>query len=427
MTYQEATEYLFTQLPMYQIKGPGAYKPGLDTAHRLDDLTGNPHRNYTTVHVAGTNGKGSTAHSLAAVFRAAGMRTGLYTSPHLVDFRERIRVNGEMISEEAVIDFVERFKDAVPELHPSFFELTTAMALEYFAREKVDIAVIEVGLGGRLDSTNIITPALSIITNISLDHQALLGDTPAAIAGEKAGIIKPGVPVVIGEADDPSVRAVFEEKAREAGAEAVFAADIPWFESVERAGSHLRYRATPYGDLLCDLTGDCQPRNMATVLAALSMFDLPSKAIKHGLANVTTTTGLTGRWMKIADKPLTIADTGHNIGGWQYLAPEIDRARGTKHIVIGFVNDKDLGPVLGEIAKISNKKMYFTCPGVERGLPAPQLAARAKDAGIEGDIYDDVATACAAARANAGGDDDFVFVGGSTFVVADLLRSLNEK
>lgn len=420
MTYQEATDYLFNQLPQYQIMGPGAYKPGLDTARALDDLTGNPHRRYPTIHVAGTNGKGSVASSLAAVARAAGLRTGLYTSPHLLDFRERIRVNGEMITPEAVAGFVERFRDN--DLHPSFFELTTAMALEYFAKENVDIAIIEVGLGGRLDSTNIITPELSVITNISLDHTALLGNTPAAIASEKAGIIKPGVPVVIGEAPDPEVHRVFADKAKACGSKIVFADEIPWFDDVRRVGHKLHYSETPWGNIACDLTGDCQPLNMATTLAALSLVGWADEnAVKKGLAHVCGYSGLAGRWQIVGTKPLTVADTGHNSGGWQYLARQIDKSvTGRKRLVLGFVNDKDLEPIKKELSAIGDAEFYFTRPSVSRGLPPEELAAEMEP--LKGRVFDSVEAALATAGEDAAAND-MIFVGGSTFVVADFLAS----
>jgi len=430
MTYQEATEYLFSQLPMFQSLGPGAYKPGLETSRRLDDLTGNPHRQFVSVHIAGTNGKGSTAHSLAAAAMASGLKTGLYTSPHLLDFRERIRVNGRMIPEQRVIDFVERFKDKIPDLSPSFFEMTTAMAFEHFAREGVDIAIIEVGLGGRLDSTNIITPALSIITNISLDHTALLGNTPAEIAREKAGIIKPGVPVVIGEADDPDVKRVFESKAHECGSQIFFAEPAECFRSVTRQGNKMIYDTITDGIVECDLTGDYQPRNMATVLTALRHFPegmIDLQASLQALSNVSGMTGLAGRWMTLENNPLTIADTGHNDGGWQYLAHQIDSsATGVKRLVIGFVNDKDVKPIFERIAGITNRKVYFTSPGVKRGLPAEILREKAMAFGVDGDIAGNVEEAYEKARAESG-TGDMIFVGGSTFVVADLLAYFKRR
>ncbi len=424
MTYNEATGFLFSQLPMFQSLGPGAYKPGLDTSRRLDAMTGHPHRRFRIIHIAGTNGKGSTAHSLAAVLMAAGYRVGLYTSPHLLDFRERIKVNGRMIPEERVVSFVERFRDAVPELAPTFFELTTAMAFEYFADENVDYAVIECGLGGRLDSTNIITPELSVITNISLDHTSLLGDTRAAIASEKAGIIKPGVPVVIGEADD-EIRPVYDAKASETGSEIIYACDNLPYASYERESDRIIYRETPWGDIACDLTGECQPRNMATVLTALGRLDIPAEAVREGLAKVASSTGLMGRWMKFGDSPLRICDTGHNAGGWEYLARQIGAHNGRKRIVLGFVSDKELDPVMTRLREIGDVSYYFTHPSVKRARPVGQLAEEAAAYGLTGETFDDVASAYRRALADSA-PGDLIFVGGSTFVVADLLAFLKD-
>lgn len=428
MTYTDTTEFLFTQLPMFQNIGAGAYKPGLETTLALSAMFGNPHRLFPTIHVGGTNGKGSTAHSLAAVLQRAGYRTGLFTSPHLLDFRERIRVDGQMIPESEVTDFVERYlyRRGETDMHPTFFELTTIMALEYFARQKVDVAVIEVGLGGRLDSTNIITPSLSVITNISFDHVALLGDTLPAIASEKAGIIKRGVPVVIGETADDSVRRVFADRAAEMSSPIVFASETCQFTGVEHRDDCLVYSGTPYGTVSCDLTGDCQPHNFATVMCSLDIlrrlgWNITPEAVRGGLGAVCAITGLAGRWMVLSNSPLTVCDTGHNQGGWQYLAPRIASHRGRRHVVIGFVNDKDIDHILS-MMPVDDTVYYFTQASVRRALPATELMERASGYGLEGKAFDTVADAYAAARAVADAGD-MIYVGGSTFIVADLLAT----
>lgn len=426
MTYKETIDFLFSQLPVFQSQGPGAYKPGLATAHCLDDMTGNPHRRYKTIHIAGTNGKGSTAHSIAAVLMEAGFKTGLYTSPHLIDFRERIKVNGKMIPQAKVIAFVDRFKDALPELHPSFFELTTAMAFEYFAEENVDYAVIETGLGGRLDSTNIITPILSVITNISLDHTALLGSTRAEIAREKAGIIKPGVDVVVGESDIET-RPVYVAKAAQTLSRIHFVHEKTMFDSVSRHDGMLVYSGTPYGDVECDLTGGCQPLNMATVLTSLQILGMDRTAVVGGLCKVASSTGLAGRWMKFGEKPLRVCDTGHNAGGWEYLSRQIASFSGGKRrIVLGFVNDKSLDPIFRLLMplKSDNTMFYFTRPSVPRGLAQETLATIASGFGLSGQTFSSVSEAYEKALADSG-EGDMIFVGGSTFVVADLLAEIS--
>lgn len=423
MDYTQAIDLLYNSLPVFQHQGPGAYKPGLDTSRQLDDMTGNPHRRYRTIHVAGTNGKGSTAHTLAAILQSAGYRTGLYTSPHIYDFRERIRVNGEMISEEAVVDFVERWivaHDSNPDLSPSFFELTSTMAFEYFARENVDIAVIETGLGGRLDSTNIITPILSVITNISLDHTSLLGDTPGQIAREKAGIIKPGIPVVVGERD-PQTDNVFTEAAAQVGAPLSFASQV---EATVTADCNL-YPHTPFGALRGELRGECQRRNAATVMEAVKVLrgslDIPDEAVRCGFADVTGLTHLFGRWSRIADAPLTVCDTGHNQGGWELIVNEIKAVEAKpKHIVIGFVADKDLGHIFDLLDRIKDDvTFWFSGPSCQRGLPARELAVKAASRALEGFVEQDVNEAVRKARDMAG-RDGFVLIAGSNFLIADL-------
>lgn len=415
--YQQTVQWLYDQLPMFSVIGPGAYKPGLATARMLDAAFDHPHEQFKCIHVGGTNGKGSVSHSLASVLMAAGYRVGLYTSPHLVDFRERIRVDGKMISEQAVVDFVKRYRSLGLDCQPSFFELTTIMAFDYFASAGVDYAVIEVGLGGRLDTTNIITPVLSVITNISLDHVALLGDTPAAIAREKAGIIKAGVPVVIGEADG-EVKEVFHQKAEAEGSQIVFADEHPLTWRHEDGRVVYDWRGI---ELACDLTGSCQPKNAATVLAALGFLPfVPQEAIVAGLANVQERTGLMGRWMRIADSPETVCDTGHNSGAWQYLAPrlaEIAEQRQAR-IVLGFANDKDVDAIFAMLPK--GAAYYFAAPDVKRARSAESLLALGEENGLSGRAFASVREAYDEARKESA-PDDFVFVGGSNFVVAEVL------
>lgn len=422
--FNQALDFLYNSLPVFQHKGAGAYKPGLETATRLSRAFGNPHSRYKTIHVAGTNGKGSVSHSLAAILQSAGYKVGLYTSPHLVDFRERIRVNGKMISKSAVVDFVNRYRAGDFGLDPSFFELTMVMAFEYFAREAVDVAVIEVGLGGRLDSTNIIRPELSIITNISKDHTAFLGDTLELIAAEKAGIIKSGIPVVVGEASG-GVKKVFEDKARQEGTTIVFAEEYNPIVSYGRHSDGLCFVTSGHGELTGQLSGDCQVMNMATILTAVDSlqqlgFDITDDAIARGVGAVCELTGLMGRWMKISDAPLTICDTGHNEGGWQYIARQLASYNGHKHVIIGFVSDKDISSILPMLSGIEDVTFYFTRPSVERAMPAETLARKAADFGLKGDVSDTVSDAYKKALGNAKGND-MIFVGGSTFVVADFL------
>ncbi len=424
MTYEESIEFLFNSLPVFQNIGPGAYKPGLDTSRRLAAIFGNPERKYPCIHVAGTNGKGSTAHSLAAILQSAGYRVGLYTSPHIFDFRERIRVNGEMILREAVVEFVERWTHVVqscPAISPSFFELTSTLAFDYFRACGVDVAVIETGLGGRLDSTNIITPVLSVITNISLDHTALLGDTLSSIAYEKAGIIKAGIPVVVGERHSETEN-VFVDKARETGSLLVFAKPLKC--ETRSDGNH--YPLTPFGHVRGELTGEYQVKNAATVFEAVLQlrvlgWDIPDRAVREGMADVIGLTHLFGRWSRIADAPVTVVDTGHNCGGWEYIVRQIAATRQSpKALVVGFVADKDLTVVLSLIATLGPEvRLFFSTPSVQRGLPASVLAEKAACHGLHGSVVDDVNVAVAEARASVG-PDGFVLVAGSNFLIADL-------
>lgn len=409
MNYQETTEYLFNSTPVFEKIGAKAYKPGLQTTHALDEHFGHPHRQYKTIHIAGTNGKGSCSHTIAAILQSQGYKVGLYTSPHLVDFRERIRVNGECLPEQYVIDFVEENHAFFEPLHPSFFELTTAMAFKYFAEQKVDYAVIEVGLGGRLDCTNIITPVLSVITNISFDHTQFLGNTLAEIAGEKAGIIKPDVPVVIGEYIEET-RPVFEKVAGEHHSPILFAQDEDTAMEVDM-----------------ELKGSYQERNRKTILAALNVLrqtmTISDEAIRNGFEHVCELTGLRGRWEKLGEAPLVICDTGHNLAGWKYLATQInDVDAQVKHIVFGMVDDKDVEHVLQLLRdKLKNRvKFYWTQPSTKRAIPVEKLRNTALKYNLHGEMYHSVKEAYMAAKANAK-NDDFVFVGGSSYVVADLL------
>ena len=413
MNYALTLQYLYNVAPAFEKVGAGAYKEGLSNTLALDEHFGHPHTKYKTIHVAGTNGKGSTSHTLAAYLQLCGYKVGLYTSPHLVDFNERIRVNGQPIPHQYVIDFVEQERAFFEPLQPSFFELTTAMAFKYFAEQKVDIAVIEVGLGGRLDCTNIITPLLSVITNISFDHTGFLGDTLAKIAGEKAGIIKPGVPVVVGETT-PETRPVFEGQAAEVQAPIFFAEERPLVTL----------------ELLADfvLKGTCQTKNLNTILNAIKVLsercgigENPN-TVSAALGSVVSLTGLRGRWEVIQQQPLVVCDTGHNLAAWEYLAEGIkataQRCGGRLHIVFGMVDDKDVNSVLDLLPH--DAIYYFTQADTHRAIPSEKLLSLALSRNLHGESYPDVKSAYAAAigKANA---SDFVYVGGSSYVVADFL------
>ena len=423
MNYQETTEYLFNSTPVFEKVGAKAYKPGLQTTETLDKHFGHPHRQFKSIHVAGTNGKGSCSHTLAAILQSEGYKVGLFTSPHLVDFRERIRVNGECISEQYIIDFVKEERSFFEPLHPSFFELTTALAFKYFAEQKVDIAIIEVGLGGRLDCTNIITPILSIITNISKDHTQFLGNTLADIAGEKAGIIKPGVPVIIGE-DLPETRPVFQQKAQKENSPIIFAQDENQQEvqKAEHINGKMEYTTRTWGKLTGELCGDYQAKNMNTILNAVKYLTLVKNkgtSIKYGISHVTELTGLMGRWQKIQDKPLVICDTGHNVGGWQYLAPQIKaQACRQLRIVFGMVDDKDVTTVMKMLPK--DAIYYWTQATTKRAIKVEKIAELGTSLGLNGNVYPSVNKAFKAAQADAA-EDDFIFVGGSSYIVADFL------
>lgn len=431
MEYEKTLEWLFQQLPMFSRTGGAAYKPGLKTSQDIDAHFGHPHGKFKSIHIGGTNGKGSTSHIIAAILQSQGYKTGLYTSPHLVDFRERIRVNGEMITKGGVIDFVERYRTSGYEGHPSFFELTMMMAFDYFAKERVDYAVIEVGMGGRLDSTNIITPILSVITNISKDHTQFLGKTLEAIATEKGGIIKAGVPAVVGEAKD-SIREVFQEKASEKGTTILFAEDfMPLQSCQENPEGGLDCKSPLCGDFHCELGGDYQKKNINTVLASIYELqrigvDISEESIRKGMAEVCELTGLAGRWMKLSDSPLTVCDTGHNEAGLRYTMEQLDRtvkARdGKKHLVIGFVADKAIDDIIELLPR--DATYYFTQAAIPRALPVADLQRKFHEHGIEGNSYPTPKDAAKAAHQNAS-VNDVIYIGGSTFVVADYLRIEN--
>ena len=405
MNYQEITNWMFIQLPMYQLQGASAYKKDLTNACLLSNHLGNPEKNLKCIHVAGTNGKGSTSHMLASIFQEAGYNVGLYTSPHLKDFRERIKINGLVISEEFVCNFINTNKAFFEANEMSFFEMTVGLALDYFAKEKVDIAIIEVGMGGRLDATNIITPLVSVITNIGLDHTQFLGNTLEAIAYEKAGIIKPGIPVVIGEYT-PETKPVFLAKAKETRSEIYFASDlIP-----ETYPS--------------DLIGDYQAHNKKTVVQTISIlnsqrtFKISEANIKSGLLKVVKNTGLEGRWQQLGEFPKIICDTAHNKNGLEIVMKQIQKEKfDTLHIVLGVVNDKDLNEILPLFP--TDAIYYFCKPNIPRGLDAAILQEEARKNHLLGDTHPSVADAYNKALQTAT-ISDFIYIGGSTFVVAEI-------
>ena len=426
MTYTETVTYLFNCAPPFQQVGGAAYKEGLSTTNALDNHLGNPHRRFRTIHVAGTNGKGSTSHTLAAILQESGYKVGLYTSPHLIDFRERIRVNGVPASEKFVVEFVEKHRAFFEPLQPSFFELTTAMAFEYFAGQDVDVAVIEVGLGGRLDCTNIINPELCVITNISLDHTQFLGNTLGEIAAEKAGIIKDGVTVVIGETL-PETKNVFAQKAKDVNAPIIFAEEEALLTKATPKGSGFEYESSNWGTFHGELGGLCQEKNTATILSAIERlkergFVITTEAVKRGFADVCRLTGLMGRWQKIGESPLAVCDAGHNIGGIRYVTEQLKAQEcDTLRIVFGMVSDKDISAVLAMMPK--NAVYYCTQANIRRAMPAEELEAKANGYGLTGSHYSDVMSAYNAAKSDSS-TEDFIFIGGSCFVVADLLAGL---
>lgn len=427
MNYEETIQYLYNSVPMFQKVGASAYKEGLYNTHELDKHFGHPHRRFKTIHIAGTNGKGSCSHTLAAILQAEGYKVGLYTSPHLVDFRERIRVDGECVAKEYVMDFVEKEKDFFEPLHPSFFELTTAMAFKYFAEQQVDYAIIEVGLGGRLDCTNIISPILSVITNISLDHTQFLGDTLAKIAAEKAGIIKSGTPVVVGEYNSET-RPVFEMKAKEENAPIYFAQDNPEILSAapSRRGG-MKYDTKSLGEIHGELGGEYQTKNANTILAACRILGgmgiiRNEESVRKGFADVVEATGLRGRWERLHTQPTVVCDTGHNAGGWQYLSHQIKAQRCNRlRIVFGMVDDKDIDTVCQMLPQ--NATYYFTQASTHRAIPADKVEKEGEMHGLKGTAYPTVIAAYRQALEDAA-EDDFIFVGGSSYIVADLLTAL---
>lgn len=425
MNYQETLNYLYNSAPLFQNIGQGAYKEGLENTLKLDEYFKSPHKKFKTIHIAGTNGKGSCSHTIASILQSAGYKTGLYTSPHLIDFSERIRVNGKPIDQQFVVDFVREYKHFFEPLHPSFFELTTAMAFLYFAEQQVDVAVIEVGLGGRLDCTNIITPDLSVITNISFDHIQFLGNTLADIAREKAGIIKHNIPVVIGETTEETLP-VFQNKANSESADIRFAEKENHILNAERdtsTGGYI-YQTDRYKDLKGELGGLCQTKNTNTILTAIEVllekgYKISENDIRKGFGNVCELTGLMGRWQKIESNPTIICDTGHNIGGIKYIAEQLSEMEYTNlHIIMGMVNDKDINGVLELLPK--NAIYYFTQASVKRALPAEEVKRLANIHGLSGKSYPSVETALEEAKKKAE-KNDLIFIGGSSFIVADLL------
>lgn len=406
MNYQETVNWMFNQLPMYQHQGASAYKKDLTNTLLLTKYLGNPEKNIKCIHVAGTNGKGSTSHLLASVLQEAGYKVGLYTSPHLKDFRERIKINGIEISEDFVCDFIEKHKVFFETNALSFFEMTVGLAFDYFAKKKIDIAIIEVGMGGRLDSTNIITPLVSVITNIGLDHTQFLGNTLESIANEKAGIIKPMIPVVIGEYTEET-KPVFLAKAKECNSEIYFASDL-----IQE-------------DYPSDLIGNYQVHNKKTVLQTIRViqsqkeFQISEEAIKKGFLKVIKNTGLMGRWQQLKEFPTVICDTAHNKNGLEIVLKQIQNTTYNQlHIVLGFVNDKDLGEVLPLFPK--NAIYYFCSPNILRGLDATILEQKTAEFGLKGKVYNSVSEAYQIALQTAA-KSDFIYIGGSTFVVAEIL------
>lgn len=422
-SYSDAVQYLYANLPMFQRVGAAALKKDLTNTLKLCAALGNPHQKFKSVHIAGTNGKGSTAHMLASILQSSGYRTGLYTSPHLKEFTERIKINGAEVTQAFVVEFVNRVKPLIEAIQPSFFEITVAMAFQYFSEEKVDIAVIEVGLGGRLDSTNVITPEVSVITNIGWDHKDLLGNTLQQIAGEKAGIIKPSVPVVVSERQ-PEVEKVFTEKSNTVGSPLFFASD---HYSAENGKADtltvLKDQLPVYPSVKLPLRGAYQKQNVAGVVKAVEIlrekgFTISDSAVRQGFEKVMVQTGLKGRWQVLGERPLVVCDTGHNIDGIRYVVQQLKTLPCDKlHMVIGMVKDKDITEVLSVLPK--EAAYYFCQAKLPRALDAGELAQRASACGLTGCVVPDVNDAKNKARQNAGASD-VIFIGGSTFVVAEL-------
>lgn len=430
MNYLETVNYLFNIAPVFEHIGASAYKEGLDNTYLLDEHFGHPHRKFKSIHIAGTNGKGSCSHTLAAILQNDGYKVGLYTSPHIMDFRERIKINGECISKEYVIEFVNQEKSLFEKIHPSFFEVTTALAFKYFAEQHVDYAIIEVGLGGRLDCTNIITPILSIITNISFDHTNFLGNTLEKIAKEKAGIIKPNIPVIIGETTNET-KPVFKSCAENMNAEIIYADEndeIISFTMNENGG--ITYNTKSYGIIQGELGGLYQKKNTNTILHAVKFLYKQhiiknTGSINNGFYNVCRLTGLIGRWQKIGSNPSVICDTGHNVGGWTYISRQLQVQKYNKlHIVFGMVNDKDVDGVMCLLPK--NAHYYFTKPQSKRAILEKDIQRKAMMHGLAGDCYNDVPSAYTAAKKMAT-PDDMIFIGGSSYIVSDLLLYIRQQ
>lgn len=429
MNYEEVLNFMYKSLPMYQRIGTAAYKSGLDNTYALDKHFANPHKNFKTIHVAGTNGKGSVAHSIVSVLQEAGYKTGLYTSPHLIDYRERIRVNGQMISKIFVTDFINNNIDIINEIKPSFFEMSVALAFDYFRASNVEIAVIETGMGGRLDSTNIIQPIQTIITNIGYDHQQYLGNSLEDIAFEKAGIIKNNIPCIIGETQ-VETRNIFIEKANEFHSPIIFADKYYLVRLISEnfdAGIYeIKTKSNTY-TLEFELIGRYQEKNLATILQSVEVLNkgdinLTFENLSKGLKMVKANTGLRGRWEILGNKPQIVCDTGHNKDGLKYVISQLISQKSNRlHLIIGFVNDKNISEILPLFPK--NAEYYFTQASVPRALPAKQLYEEALKHNLKGNYYNDVMTAFNSANYNAS-KDDTIFIGGSTFVVGDLLSNI---
>ena len=423
-SYHEALNWLFSRLPMFSRIGAAAYKPGLQNTLELDKIYHHPHTKFKTIHVGGTNGKGSTSHMLAAVLQANGYKTGLYTSPHLTDFRERMRINGKMIPKNKVIEFIDNWRSRQTSLRPSFFELTMMMAFDWFAKEHIDIAVIEVGMGGRLDSTNIISPLLSVITNISLDHTQFLGNTLAEIAQEKAGIIKPEIPVVIGEAEG-EIKQVFETAAQKNFSPIIFANKNDSIQNFELRANVWECTLNSGEQIKVPLTGLYQEKNITTAITVLQTLksvgvDVAESVISEGLGAVDSLTGLRGRWQKVSEHPDVICDTGHNQAGISEAMKTLKTQYPTSNLkfVIGFVNDKDVAHIVPLFPK--DAQYYFTQAAIPRAMSSVDVRNYFQNEGISGKVFNNVDEAYQAAFADAD-KDDVIYVGGSTFIVADFL------
>lgn len=424
MTYEQVLDYLYSQLPMYQKQGKSAYIKDLSNTIALCAALDNPERKFRSIHIAGTNGKGSTAHTIASILQEAGYKTGLYTSPHLKDYRERIRINGEMISEEAVISFIERIDETIKNIEPSFFEITVAMAFDYFANEKIDIAVIETGLGGRLDSTNIINPLLSVITSIGMDHMNILGDTLELIAGEKAGIIKKEVPVVLPQYLPDGIESVFLSKAKTLNSFVNRSSDYYSILSSENR-INVRFNNELYIEgLIPDIKGNYYLKNLPTIFASINElnktnFTISKEQVIEGIVKTASNTGIKGRWQILGSKPLVITDIGHNVDGWNEILNQLNELNFRKlHLVVGMVNDKKIDDIFD---LLPSDAIYYLCePNIPRAMPVSKLAEYARLVGFTYTVCKDVNKSIEKAKSFAS-DDDLIFIGGSTFVVAEII------